>query len=199
VKVKGGEKMKNLRYIITLSIILIVITTLFSMQNVLAEEGTGTITGSVTGIMKMPKSKELKEALKNVSISKYGWFEKEQYLQKKVYFNKATLSIAGIETMTDENGLFILENVPIGEHIIKVYDIERKQLLEKIVKVKVGKENHVDIKIVYEVEKGKNCCEMNSESALSITLKKFISSIFGLFTNSEAYAVYPCRDYNGPL
>lgn len=195
------------KYRVFALILLFLVTSVFNIGTANADEGKGTIMGGITGLMKIPKSEGLKAKLRGIDIAKGGWFEAGTTYQKKVRFNKATVIVAGIEAVTDENGLFMLENVPAGTHTIRVFDIERKLLAESTVRVDAGKVTEKNIRFIYDVG-GKgccgdkaNCCNEDLQSAriedLSL-LTKAAGFVKESFTAPIALALYPCRDYNGP-
>jgi len=192
--------------LIILAVLMVFVVVGASTGAVSADEGKGTIIGSVTGVMKMPKSAELKKSLEGRDIAKFGWHEGNTHYLNKVRLNKATVLIDDIETMTDENGLFKLDGVPAGEHTIKVLSIEKKLLNEGKINVKAGTTTEKHVKLVYEV--GKGCCGEETSKDSCADCGETQTKAKGLFTNvaesvgslfslSNAYALYPCRDYNG--
>jgi len=189
----------RLRQTLALSLLLALIASL-SIASASADAGKSVVAGSITGTMRVPKSDELKKAIEGRYLAKLGWFEEDAYYVKKVRLNKVMVSIDGVETMTDENGLFKLQNVSTGTHTFKVLDIEQKPLLESTIKVEADKALQKNVKLVYDVG-GKGCCGEDgcesSQAKSTSTVAKAIESVKGLLGLESAEAIYPCRDYNG--
>lgn len=142
-------------------------------------DGHVDFTGSIHGIKRIPRTPQLDKVFSEKKIAETGWQIQKCCYVKDVGLKYATIKVGSLEAKANENGTFVFQDVPTGNHEVSVFDREGNLLFNTT--LELVKEKDTLVKEVTSPELLPACCAHKNGITSTIT------------------AAEPCRDYNGPF